>query len=87
MRMLGFVGDGRGIFSSMAIIGSRYRNFQNPNARFGFDNLYSLSYAANTLHIRTWLAGAYKVSHATLVLEKRYLGIEMNEVKKQVLES
>lgn len=79
-----FVGDGAGIFSSNwqlleAVTGtSTTQTAQNSD----LNNLYSLSYDANTLHIRNWWRGAYKViANANLVLEN-VPGIEMDEAQK-----
>ncbi|GGW28970.1 membrane protein [Arenibacter certesii] len=79
-----FVGDGAGIFSSNwqlleAVTGtSTTQTAQNSD----LNNLYSLSYDANTLHIRNWWRGTYKViANANLVLEN-VPGIEMEEAQK-----
>ncbi|MCM4167677.1 SusD-like protein P2 [Arenibacter antarcticus] len=79
-----FVGDGAGIFSSNwqlleAVTGtSTTQTAQNSD----LNNLYSLSYDANTLHIRNWWRGAYKViANANLVLEN-VPGIEMEAAQK-----
>ena len=79
-----FVGNGAGIFSSNwqlleAVTGtSTTQTAQNSD----LNNLYSLSYDANTLHIRNWWRGTYKViANANLVLEN-VPGIEMDEAQK-----
>lgn len=79
-----FVGDGAGIFSSnwqflMAPTGTTTtETAQNSD----LNNLYSLSYDANTLHIRNWWRGIYKViANANLVLEN-VPGIDMDEASK-----
>lgn len=79
-----FIGDGAGIFSSnwqflMAPTGTTTtETAQNSD----LNNLYALSYDANTLHIRNWYRGLYKViANANLVLEN-VPGIEMDEAQK-----
>ncbi|MBM1106348.1 RagB/SusD family nutrient uptake outer membrane protein [Aurantibacter crassamenti] len=79
-----FVGNGAGIFSSnwqflMAPTGiTTTETAQNSD----LNNLYSLSYDANTLHVRNWWRGIYKViANANLVLEN-VPGIEMDEAAK-----
>ncbi len=79
-----FVGDGAGIFSSnwqllMAPTGTTTtETAQNSD----LNNLYSLSFDANTLHIRNWWGGIYQViANANLVLEN-VPGIEMDEAQK-----
>lgn len=79
-----FVGDGAGIFSSnwqflMAPTGTTTtETAQNSD----LNNLYSLSYDANTLHIRNWWGGIYEViANANLVLEN-VPGIDMDEAEK-----
>lgn len=79
-----FIGDGAGIFSStwqllMAPTGTTTtETAQNSD----LNNLYSLSYDPNTLHVRVWWRGLYKViANANLVLEN-VPGIEMDEVEK-----
>lgn len=79
-----FVGDGAGIFSS---------NWQLLEAPTGttttetaqnsdLNNLYSLTYDANTGHIQNWWRGVYRViSNANLVLEN-VPGITMDEAHK-----
>ena len=83
-----FVGDGAGIFSSnwqflMAPTGTTTtETAQNSD----LNNLYSLSFDDNTLHIRNWWRGIYKViANANLVLEN-VPGIDMDDAQKnQVL--
>src|SRR5690606_4437754 len=79
-----FVGDGAGIFSSnwqflMAPTGTTTtETAQNSD----LNNLYSLSFDANTLHIRQWWRGIYKVvANANLVLEN-VPNVEMDEAGK-----
>ncbi|HDZ13916.1 hypothetical protein LCGC14_1412340 [marine sediment metagenome] len=79
-----FVGEGAGIFSSnwqflMAPTGTTTtETAQNSD----LNNLYALSFDANTLHIRNWYRGIYKViGNANLVLEN-VPGIEMDETQK-----
>lgn len=79
-----FVGDGAGIFSSnwqflMAPTGvTTTETAQNSD----LNNLYSLSYDANTLHIRNWYRGIYKViANANLVLDN-VPDIDMDEAQK-----
>ncbi|MGS2738474.1 RagB/SusD family nutrient uptake outer membrane protein [Sinomicrobium sp. M5D2P17] len=79
-----FIGDGAGIFSSNwqlleAPTGtSTTQTAQNSD----LNNLYSLSYDANTLHIRQWWRGIYRViANANLVLEN-VPGIDMDEGEK-----
>lgn len=79
-----FVGDGAGIFSSnwqflMAPTGTTTtETAQNSD----LNNLYALSYDANTLHIRNWYRGIYKViANANLVLDN-VPDIEMEEAQK-----
>ena len=79
-----FVGDGAGIFSSNwqlleAPTGtSTTQTAQNSD----LNNLYSLSYDANTLHVRNWWRGVYKlIANANLVLEN-VPNIEMDEAQK-----
>ncbi len=79
-----FVGDGAGIFSSnwqflMAPTGTTTtETAQNSD----LNNLYSLSFDANTLHIRNWWGGIYQViANANLVLEN-VPGIDMDEAEK-----
>lgn len=79
-----FFGDGAGIFSS---------NWQLLEAPTGttttetaqnsdLNNLYSLTYDANTGHIQNWWRGVYRViSNANLVLEN-VPGITMDEAHK-----
>ena len=79
-----FVGDGAGIFSSNwqlleAVTGtSTTQTAQNSD----LNNLYSLSYDANTLHVRNWWRGVYRVvANANLVLDN-VPDIEMDETEK-----
>jgi len=79
-----FVGDGAGIFSSNwqlleAPTGtSTTQTAQNSD----LNNLYSLSFDANTGHISNWWRGVYKViANANLVLEN-VPGIDMAEAQK-----
>jgi hypothetical protein len=79
-----FIGDGGGIFSSNwqlleAPTGtSTTETAQNSD----LNNLYSLSYDANTGHIQNWWRGVYKViGNANLVLEK-VPAITMDEAAK-----
>lgn len=79
-----FVGNGAGIFSSNwqlleAPTGtSTTQTAQNSD----LNNLYSLSYDANTLHVRNWWRGIYRVvANANLVLEN-VPDIEMSENEK-----
>lgn len=79
-----FIGDGAGIFSS---------NWQLLEAPTGttttetaqnsdLNNLYSLTYDANTGHIQNWWRGVYRVvANANLVLEN-VPGITMDEAHK-----
>lgn len=79
-----FIGDGAGIFSS---------NWQLLEAPTGttttetaqnsdLNNLYSLTYDANTGHIQNWWRGVYRVvANANLVLEN-VPGITMDENQK-----
>ncbi|MDT7827637.1 RagB/SusD family nutrient uptake outer membrane protein [Pricia sp. S334] len=79
-----FVGDGAGIFSSnwqllMAPTGTTTtETAQNSD----LNNLYSLSYDDNNLHVRNWWGGIYEViANANLVLEN-VPGIDMEEAEK-----
>jgi len=79
-----FVGNGAGIFSSnwqmlLAPTGiTTTETAQNSD----LNNLYSLSWDANTGHIRNWWRGVYKViANANLVLDN-VPGIDMDEAEK-----
>jgi hypothetical protein len=78
------VGDGAGIFSSNwqlleAVTGtSTTETAQNSD----LNNLYSLSYDANTLHIRNWWRGIYKVIANTNLVLENVPDIEMDEAQK-----
>ena len=79
-----FVGDGAGIFSSNwqlleAVTGtSTTETAQNSD----LNNLYSLSYDANTLHIRNWWRGIYKVIANTNLVLENVPDIDMDEAQK-----
>ncbi len=79
-----FVGNGAGIFSSNwqlleAPTGtSTTQTAQNSD----LNNLYSLSYDANTLHIRNWWRGVYKVIANTNLVLENVPSIEMDEAQK-----
>lgn len=79
-----FVGGGAGIFSANwqlleAPTGtSTTQTAQNSD----LNNLYSLSYDANTLHNRNWWRGVYKVIANTNLVLENVPGIDMNEEQK-----
>ncbi|WP_149277572.1 RagB/SusD family nutrient uptake outer membrane protein [Pareuzebyella sediminis] len=79
-----FIGDGAGIFSStwQLLIAPTGTTTTETAQNSDLNNLYSLSYDPNTLHVRVWWRGLYKViANANLVLEN-VPGIEMNETEK-----
>ena len=76
-----FVGDGAGIFSSnwQFLLAPTGTTTTETAQNSDLNNLYSLSFDDNTLHIRNWWRGVYKViANANLVLEN-VPGIDMDE--------
>ncbi|MFD2607794.1 RagB/SusD family nutrient uptake outer membrane protein [Euzebyella marina] len=79
-----FVGDGAGIFSSnwQFLLAPTGTTTTETAQNSDLNNLYSLSFDDNTLHIRNWWRGVYKViANANLVLEN-VPGIDMDEGQK-----
>ncbi|SHJ85299.1 RagB/SusD family nutrient uptake outer membrane protein [Pseudozobellia thermophila] len=79
-----FVGNGAGIFSSnwQFLLAPTGTTTTETAQNSDLNNLYSLSYDANTLHVRNWWRGIYKViANANLVLEN-VPGIDMDEAQR-----
>ena len=77
-------GDGAGIFSSnwQFLLAPTGTTTTETAQNSDLNNLYSLSFDDNTLHIRNWWRGVYKViANANLVLEN-VPGIDMDEGQK-----
>ncbi len=79
-----FVGNGAGIFSSnwQMLLAPTGTTTTETAQNSDLNNLYSLSWDANTGHIRNWWRGVYRVvANANLVLEN-VPDIEMDEAEK-----
>ncbi|PKA99426.1 putative outer membrane starch-binding protein [Flavobacteriaceae bacterium MAR_2009_75] len=79
-----FVGNGAGIFSSnwQFLLAPTGTTTTETAQNSDLNNLYSLSYDPNTLHVRNWWRGIYKViANANLVLEN-VPGIDMDDAQK-----